>query len=131
LYTAQAEARGTLCYNALPVASNNRKFETVPRIKSAIKRVLITERNRVRNRAWKSYIRSARNRVEEAAKGGKAPDVSKAMNEAFSKIDRAVTKGVLHKNTAARRKARLHKMVLRLAAATPKAAGKAKKAAAS
>jgi small subunit ribosomal protein S20 len=104
----------------------------VPRIKSAIKRVAITERNRVRNRAWKSFVRSARNRVEEAAKTGKAPDVTKAMSEAFSKIDRAVTKGVLHKNTAARRKSRLTKMVTRLSAAPAKATkGRAKKATAS
>jgi small subunit ribosomal protein S20 len=82
----------------------------------------------VRNRAWKTYVRSARNRVEEAAKGG--TDVNKAMSEAFSKIDRAVTKGVLHKNTAARRKARLAKMVIRLSAAPTKATkGRTKKAA--
>jgi small subunit ribosomal protein S20 len=100
----------------------------VPRIKSAIKRVQVTERNRVRNRAWKSYVRSARNRVEDAAKAGQPADTQKAMSEAFSKIDRAVTKGVLHKNTAARRKARLTKLVLRLSAAPTKAT-KAKKAA--
>lgn len=100
----------------------------MPRIKSAIKRVEIAERNRVRNRAWKSYIRSARNRVEDAAKTGKQPDVTKALSEAFSKIDRAVTKGVLHKNTAARRKSRLNKMIIRLAAAPTKAT-KGKKAA--
>jgi len=106
-----------------------RNFHNVPRIKSAIKRVEITERNRVRNRAWKSYIRSARNRVEEAAKAGKpAEDVNKALGEAYSKIDRAVTKGVLHKNTAARRKARLSKMTIRIAAAPVKAV-KGKKAA--
>jgi len=61
--------------------------------------------------------------VEEAAKGAgaKPADVQKAMSDAFSKIDRAVTKGVLHKNTAARRKARLTKMVTRLTAAPAKA----------
>jgi small subunit ribosomal protein S20 len=114
----------------LPFASFITGIETVPRIKSAIKRVLVTERNRVRNRAWKSFVRSARNRVEEAAKGGEQPDIQKAMSEAFSKIDRAVTKGVLHKNTAARRKARLNKMVTRIATAPAKATkGRAKKAA--
>lgn len=99
----------------------------MPKIKSAIKRVEVTERNRVRNRAWKSYIRSARNRVEEAAKAGKPIEVSKALSEAYAKIDRAVTKGVLHKNTAARRKSRLVKMTGRIAAAPVKSA-KAKKA---
>jgi small subunit ribosomal protein S20 len=103
----------------------------VPRIKSAIKRVEITERNRVRNRAWKSYVRSARNRVEEAAKAGKPADTTKALNEAYAKIDRAVSKGILHRNTGARRKARLVAMIKKLAATTPKTSGKGKKSAAS
>jgi small subunit ribosomal protein S20 len=103
----------------------------VPRIKSAIKRVEIAERNRKRNRAWKSYVRSARNRVEDAAKAGKTPEAEKALSEAYAKIDRAVTKGILHRNTAARRKSRLVAMIKRLAAAPPKASGKGKKSAAS
>jgi small subunit ribosomal protein S20 len=94
----------------------------VPRIKSAIKRVDVAERNRVRNRAWKTYIRSARNRVEEAAKAGKPADAMKALNEAYAKIDKAAVKGVLHKNTAARRKSRLAAMIVRYSNAPVKAA---------
>jgi small subunit ribosomal protein S20 len=103
----------------------------VPRIKSAIKRVDIAERNRVRNRMWKGSIRTARNKVEEAAKSGKPKEALEALNEAYSKIDRAVVKGVLHKNTAARRKAGLVAFVTRFATAAPKSATKAKKSAAS
>ena len=99
----------------------------MPRIKSAIKRVDVAERNRKRNRAWKSYVRSARNRVEEACKTGKSGDAVKALSEAYAKIDKAVTKGVLHINTAARRKARLSKMVVKTAEA-PKATAKAPRA---
>ncbi len=79
----------------------------MPRIKSAIKRVLVAERNRARNRAWKAYIRTARNKVADAIKSADTGVTTTALSEAFSKIDRAVAKGILHKNTAARRKARL------------------------
>jgi small subunit ribosomal protein S20 len=103
----------------------------VPRIKSAIKRVDVAERNRVRNRMWKGSIRTARNTVEDAAKSGKPKEAVAALSEAYSKIDRAVVKGILHKNTAARRKARLHAMIIRLANVAPKSAAKSKKAAAS
>ena len=112
----------------------NNKFGirvTVPRIKSAIKRVDIAERNRRRNRMWKSFIRSARNKVEEAAKAGKPQDAAKALSEAYAKIDRAVVKGVLHKNTAARRKSRLVALMVKYASVAPKTTGKGKKAAAS
>lgn len=103
----------------------------MPRIKSAIKRVEIAERNRRRNRMWKGFVRSARNKVEESAKAGKPQDALKALNEAYAKIDKAVVKGVLHRNTAARRKSRLVAMIARYAAMTPKTSGKGKKAAAS
>lgn len=130
--SATREGQQGLCYNTLPSATSiTWNKDTVPRIKSAIKRVEIAERNRVRNRAWKSYVRSARNRVEEAAKGGKPEDTQKALNEAYSKIDRAVSKGILHKNTAARRKARLVGLIKRVATAQPKSGGKTKKSAAS
>ncbi|MBX9685456.1 MAG: 30S ribosomal protein S20 [Candidatus Obscuribacterales bacterium] len=83
----------------------------MPRIKSAIKRVDVAERNRERNRSWKSSIRTVRNNVEDAAEGPDAAASAEALKEAYSVIDRAVSKGVLHKNTAARRKARLVKFV--------------------
>jgi small subunit ribosomal protein S20 len=82
----------------------------VPKIKSAIKRVDITERNRDRNRSWKSAVRTARNNVEEALAGPDTATSAEAMSKAFSVIDRAVAKGVLHANTAARRKSRLVKL---------------------
>lgn len=77
----------------------------MPRIKSAIKRVEVAERNREKNRHWKSQVRTLRNKVEDnAADPAKAAE---ALSEAFSVIDSAVSKGVMHKNTAARRKSRL------------------------
>lgn len=82
----------------------------MPRIKSAIKRVEVAERNREKNRSWKSSIRTARTKVEDAVSSADAGAGVEAMKNAFSVIDRAVSKGVLHKNTAARRKARLVKL---------------------
>jgi len=88
----------------------------VPNIKSAIKRVEVAERNRDRNRFWKSNIRTASNRVEENLDEGKATEAADAIKKVFSVIDRAVTKGVLHKNTAARRKARLYARLVKAGA---------------
>ncbi len=102
----------------------------MPKIKSAIKRVEVAERNRTRNRQWKSMIRSARNEVAEAAKLGKGKETVKALSEAYSKIDRAVAKGILHKNTAARRKSRLVALIAKYAATAPKTSSKSRKAAA-
>lgn len=76
-------------------------------IKSAKKRILVTERNAAKNVALKSSIKTA---IKKALELGKAKD-KKALAEAVSKVyqlcDKAVGKGVLHKNTAARKKSRL------------------------
>ncbi len=79
----------------------------MPKIKSAIKRVEVAERNRDRNRSWKSAVKSAKNEVVSAAKAADAKQGKSALEAAYSVIDRAVAKGVLHKNTAARKKSRL------------------------
>ncbi len=79
----------------------------MPRIKSAIKRVDVAERNREKNRTWKSSIRTARNKVEDSLSSDDSKVAADALSNAFSIIDRAVSKGVLHRNTAARRKSRL------------------------
>lgn len=76
-------------------------------IKSAIKRVLVAKRNEERNVAFKSSIKTA---VKKALALANAED-KEALNAALSKVyqlcDKAVSKGILHKNTAARKKSRL------------------------
>ena len=79
----------------------------MPNIKSAEKRVLISERNRLRNISIKSSVKTAIRRVLESLKEANAEKIKETLNKAYSVIDRAVTKGVLHKNTAARKKSRL------------------------
>ena len=80
----------------------------MPNIKSAKKRVLVSERNRLRNVAIKTGIKTAVKKVYDAIKSEAAEEkILDALNSAYSLIDRAVSKGVMHKNTAARRKSRL------------------------
>lgn len=88
----------------------------MPNIKSAKKRVLITERNRQRNRSWKSAVRTVRSEVGDAVKAASAKNAQEALKNAYKVIDRAVAKGVLHRNTAARKKSRLAGRVLSLSA---------------
>src|SRR5262249_43744275 len=94
-------------------------------IKSAIKRVKTTERNRQRNRVWKSSVRTVRSDVVDAVKGVNAEEAHEKLKNAYAIIDRAVAKGALHKNSAARRKSRLAQQVLKLGTEKPKAKGKA------
>jgi small subunit ribosomal protein S20 len=79
----------------------------VPKIKSAIKRVKISLRNQERNKSWRSAVRTVRNKVTAATEG---ESYDSALSSAYSVIDRAVSKGVLHKNSAARKKSKLAKI---------------------
>ncbi len=78
-------------------------------IKSQIKRNRQNEKANERNRAVRSELRTRTKRVDAAIEAGE--DVEAAAREAIKRIDQAAAKGVLHKNTAARRKARLMKKV--------------------
>ncbi len=91
----------------------------MPNIKSAIKRVKVAERNRVKNRSWRTSIRSARTEVA-ASIGKKKEDSQTALSNAYKVIDMAVSKGILHKNAAARRKSSLAKTVNSTAASKKK-----------
>ena len=88
----------------------------MPNIKSAIKRVEVSERNRLRNRSWKSAVRTARNEVTDSVKAASEKDASEALSKAYQIIDKAVSKGIMHRNSAARRKSRLASQVLKLSA---------------
>ena len=85
-------------------------------IKSAKKRVLIAERNRVKNVAFKTSIKTALKKVLELASGDDKDALNAAISKAYQLCDKAVSKGILHKNTAARKKSRLVLAVKRLQA---------------
>ncbi|MCE3235195.1 MAG: ribosomal protein [Vampirovibrio sp.] len=76
----------------------------MPRIKSAKKRVDVAERNRQRNVAAKSAIRTA---MKKALNSTDATAREEGLKTAYSLIDKAVLKGILHKNTAARYKSQV------------------------
>ncbi|MHB8158551.1 MAG: 30S ribosomal protein S20 [Desulfocucumaceae bacterium] len=78
----------------------------MPNIKSAVKRVDIIRRKTLRNIKLKSSLRTTIKRFDEALNKGKE-DSSLKLHSALVAIDKAVTKGILHKNTAARKKSRL------------------------
>lgn len=87
----------------------------MPNIKSAIKRVEIAERNKIRNNAVKSTIKTAiRKLKDELSPNTKEEDISLLLNKCYSAIDKAVTKGVYKKNTAARKKSRLAQHVQKI-----------------
>ena len=76
-------------------------------IKSAKKRVLIAEANRQRNVAFKSSIKTAVKKALALATEGSKEDLASAISAVYKLCDKAVSKGILHKNTAARKKSRL------------------------
>ncbi len=80
------------------------------RIKSGLKRVEVAERNRQRNVMVKSAIKTATKKVIESIED-KSETVKTDLVAAISKLDKAVSKGILHKNTVARRKSRLMKKI--------------------
>ena len=81
----------------------------MPRLKSAIKRVKTSERNRLHNLAYKTQIKTLIKKVQELVNSKDAKSASQAANEAFAVIDRAATKNLLHLNNAARKKSRISK----------------------
>ena len=79
----------------------------MPIIQSAIKRVRTAEQARVRNVATKAVVRKKTRALLSTVEANDVTKAQTALTEAISKIDRAVKRGVLHKNTAARRKSQL------------------------
>lgn len=80
----------------------------MPNIKSAIKRVRVTKTKTLRNKMVKSKVKTAVKKCE-AAFAENASNAEQQLRLTISQIDKAVSKGVLHKNTAARKKSRLTK----------------------
>ena len=82
--------------------------------KSALKRAKIAERNRLQNKAYKSAVKTLMKKYLAAVQvyaANPSPEskqlVDTRMSEAYSKIDKAVKRGVLHPNNGARKKSRL------------------------
>ena len=78
-------------------------------IKSQIKRNRQTIAAHERNKAVKSALKTAIRRFREAAEAGDADQAKAAALDAAQRLDKAASKGVIHKNQAANRKSAIHK----------------------
>lgn len=76
----------------------------MPNIKSAKKRVLLSQAENENNKRVKSALKTTIKKFEAAVESGNKTEADSAYAAAIKAIDQAVTKGILHKNTAARKK---------------------------
>ena len=85
-------------------------------IKSAKKRVLVAQRNTERNVAFKTSIKTAVKKVLACAASEDRSELNALLSKVYQLCDKAAGKGILHKNTAARKKSRLTKAVKKMIA---------------
>ena len=78
-------------------------------IKSQIKRNRQNEKRRVRNKSVKSALKTAVRKFNEAVEAGNNDEAATLMRDASRKLDKAVSKGVIHQNQAANRKSAIAK----------------------
>ena len=83
----------------------------MPNIKSAKKRVVVTEKKAALNKAFNTSLKTTVKKFDKALEEGDKTAIAAAHREAVRKIDSAASKGYVHKNTAARRKSRMAKKV--------------------
>lgn len=79
----------------------------MPNIKSAKKRLITNEKARVRNKAKMSALRTTEKKFRTAVAAGDKEALPKMLSTVFTKLDKAVKAGIVHKNKAARKKSRL------------------------
>ena len=80
-------------------------------IKSAKKRILVNETKAARNKAIRSKVKTAIKKVNAAVAAGDKAAAQAALTVAITEIEKAATKGVYHKNNAARKVSRVTKAV--------------------
>jgi small subunit ribosomal protein S20 len=83
----------------------------VANIKSQIKRNRQSDAAHERNKAVKSALKTAVRKFRDAAQAGDADTAKVAAVDASRRLDKAASKGVIHKNQAANRKSAIHKQV--------------------
>jgi small subunit ribosomal protein S20 len=86
----------------------------VANIKSQIKRIATNEKARLRNKAVKSELKTAVRAFREAAASGDKDKAVAALQAASRKLDKAASKGVIHRNQAANRKSALSQQAAKL-----------------
>jgi small subunit ribosomal protein S20 len=88
----------------------------VANIKSQIKRNRQNEKARLRNKSVKSSLKTVIRKLNEANAAGNAETATALLRDASRQLDKAVSKGVIHKNQAANRKSAIAKRVASLSA---------------
>jgi len=79
----------------------------MPNIKSAIKRVKVTETKNLQNRMVKSAVKTQIKKFEAAVSAGEAAEIEAQLRATSAAVDKAAAKNVMHKNAANRKKAQL------------------------
>ncbi|MBQ1205768.1 MAG: 30S ribosomal protein S20 [Clostridia bacterium] len=83
----------------------------MPNIKSAKKRVKVTETKTLQNKMFKSAMKTSIKKYKAAVAEGNKELAEKTYLEAVGMVDRAVSKGIIHKNNAARKKSQYTKLL--------------------
>ncbi|MBQ3865792.1 MAG: 30S ribosomal protein S20 [Clostridia bacterium] len=83
----------------------------MPNIKSAKKRVVVSEKKAGVNKAFNTTVKTTLKKFDKALEAGDQAAVAAAHRDAVRKLDTAAAKGYVHKNTAARRKSRMAKKI--------------------
>jgi small subunit ribosomal protein S20 len=86
----------------------------MPHSKQAKKRVRQNEKSRIRNKSRKSEIKTLMKKVEKACAERNAETAKKLLAKVVSKLDKAEKTGIYHKNTVARKKSKLSRLVASL-----------------
>jgi len=86
----------------------------VANIKSQIKRIATNEKARLRNQSVKSALRTSVRRFREAVAAGDKDAATKALASASRKLDKAASKGMIHKNQAANKKSAMAQQAAKL-----------------
>ncbi len=87
----------------------------MPNIKSAKKRVKVTQKKTLINMSHKTALKTAIKKFEAAVVAGDKENAKVLFNEASKKLDQSVNRGILHKNNAARKKSQLALKLAKLA----------------
>ena len=83
----------------------------MPNIKSAKKRLITNEKARKRNKSKMTALKTAEKKFRAALETGNAEAAQKALPVVFSKLDKAVKGGIVHKNKSARKKSQLSELL--------------------
>ena len=103
------ETASGLCYH--PRARRLAGTLRMPNIQQQKKRVRIASRQRLENLRYRSTVKTLQRHLRDATAEGQADAIAEAHRELVKTLDRAVSRGALHKNTAARKKSQAAKLV--------------------